>query len=68
MAIKPFTYQEYEATRLELIRTIQKSLIDQNKELLLSVNNARLDWSIYNFVTFLVCSMETTKPEKVRRK
>jgi hypothetical protein len=52
MAIEPFTYQEYEATRLELIGTIQKSLTGQDKEFLLSVNNAGPDWGIYNFECF----------------
>jgi predicted nucleotidyltransferase component of viral defense system len=52
MTIEPFTYQEYEATRLALIQTILKSLTGQDKEFLLSVSNAAPDWSIYDFERF----------------
>ncbi|KYG83935.1 nucleotidyltransferase [Roseivirga seohaensis] len=52
MTIDPFTYQEYEATRLELIKTVQSNLEDKDKEFLLSISNAEPDWSIYNFERF----------------
>ena len=52
MTIEPFTYEEFEATRLELIKTVQSSLEDKDKEFLLSISNAEPDWSIYNFERF----------------
>lgn len=52
MTIKPLTYQEYEATRLELIRTIQKSLTERDKQFLLSVKRVEPDWSLYDFQRF----------------
>lgn len=44
-----FTYDDFEQTRLDLIKTIRKSLDDNDKRFLLSLNNLEPDWSIYNF-------------------
>ncbi|KYG76192.1 putative nucleotidyltransferase component of viral defense system [Roseivirga ehrenbergii] len=52
MTIEPFTYEEYEATRLELIKTIQNNLEDQDKKFLLSLKELSPNWSIYNFERF----------------
>jgi predicted nucleotidyltransferase component of viral defense system len=52
MTIAPFTYEEYEAVRLVLIRTIQKSLTDGDKQFLLSVKSAEPDWSLHEFQRF----------------
>ena len=52
MTIDPFTYEEYEATRLELIKTVQNSLEDQDKKFLLSLKELSPNWSIYGFQRF----------------
>lgn len=44
-----FTYDDFEQTRLDLIKTIRESLDDNDKRFLLSLNNLEPDWSIYNF-------------------
>ena len=52
MTIEPFTYEEYEATRLDLIQIVQSSLEDKDKEFLLSVKELNPNWSIYDFERF----------------
>jgi len=47
-----FSYDEYEATRLQLIETIQFSLNERDKAFLLSLNGLEPDWSIYDFKAF----------------
>jgi hypothetical protein len=49
MTEEPFSYADYEAVRLQMIATIQKSLTESDKAFLLSVADATPDWTIYNF-------------------
>jgi len=44
-----FSYADYESVRLQMIASIQKSLTDSDKAFLLSVADAKPDWTIYNF-------------------
>jgi len=52
MTSELFSYEQYEVTRQELIKTVQQNMSDQDKRFLLSVSNADPDWSIYNFERF----------------
>jgi predicted nucleotidyltransferase component of viral defense system len=52
MSAIEFSYDEYEATRLQLIETIQSSLNESDKAFLLSLNGLEPDWSIYDFEVF----------------
>jgi len=52
MSDVPFTYEDFEQTRLKLARTIKKSLTSQDKTFLLSVKNCEPDWRIYDFERF----------------
>lgn len=52
MTSELFSYEEYEATRKELVKTVQQNLNDQDKRFLLSVSNAEPDWSIHDFERF----------------
>lgn len=52
MSAIEFSYDEYEATRLQLIETIQSSLNESDKAFLLSLNGLETDWSIYDFQDF----------------
>lgn len=52
MATKPFTYQNYEQTRAELVATVQANLTENDKDFLLSVKNITPDWTTYNFEQF----------------
>jgi predicted nucleotidyltransferase component of viral defense system len=52
MSAIEFSYDEYEATRLQLIETIQSSLNESDKAFLLSLTGLEPDWSIYDFQYF----------------
>jgi predicted nucleotidyltransferase component of viral defense system len=52
MTLEPFSYEDFEATRLLLIQRIQNSLSSKDKEFLLNIENATPDWNIYNFSDF----------------
>lgn len=47
-----FTYDDFERTREQLVKTVNKSLTAQDKEFLLGVKNCEPDWSIYDFERF----------------
>lgn len=52
MSAIEFSYDEYEATRFQLIKAIQSGLNDGDKAFLLSLNRLVPDWSIYDFQEF----------------
>jgi len=52
MSDELFTYDEFETTREQLVRAIHEGLTSQDKTFLLSVKNAKPDWSIYDFQRF----------------
>ncbi|MBV1904805.1 MAG: nucleotidyl transferase AbiEii/AbiGii toxin family protein [Pseudomonadales bacterium] len=52
MTAIPFTYEDCEATRLEIIQTISDGLTDSDKEFLLSINRLEPDWCIYDLQQF----------------
>lgn len=47
-----FSYDDYEATRLQLIETVKASLSDDDKAFLLSLNRLEPDWSIYDYQNY----------------
>ncbi|MDX1750034.1 MAG: nucleotidyl transferase AbiEii/AbiGii toxin family protein [Methylophaga sp.] len=47
-----FSYDDYEATRLQLIKTVNNSLNKEDRDFLLSLNRLTPDWSIYNYQNF----------------
>ena len=47
-----FSYDDYEATRLQLIETVNASLSEEDKAFLLSLNRLTPDWSIYDYQNF----------------
>ncbi|MCC5853878.1 MAG: nucleotidyl transferase AbiEii/AbiGii toxin family protein [Alkalimonas sp.] len=52
MSAIAFSYEDYEATRLQLIETINASFDEKDKEFVLSLNRLEPDWSIYDFQNF----------------
>ncbi len=52
MTSELFPYEQYKATRQELVNTIGLNLNDLDKRFLLSVNNTDPDWSIYDLERF----------------
>lgn len=52
MSYDPFTYEDFEETRHQLLKTIHLSLTLEDKEFLLSFKSFSPDWSIYDFERF----------------
>ncbi|MDQ7050285.1 MAG: hypothetical protein Q9M92_12435 [Enterobacterales bacterium] len=47
-----FSYDDYEATRLQLIETVRASLDENDQAFLLSFNRLAPDWSIFDYQNF----------------
>ncbi len=52
MPREPFPYEEYEEARNKPVSMINKSLTDEDRDFLLSFDNAEPDWSLYSFEQF----------------
>ncbi|PCI43659.1 MAG: nucleotidyltransferase, partial [Moraxellaceae bacterium] len=52
MSTIAFSYDDYEATRLQLIDAVKTSLDENDKAFLLSLNRLAPDWSIYDYQDF----------------
>ena len=52
MSYIEFTYDDFERTREQLVKTVNKILTDKDKEFLLSVKNCEPNWDIYDFERF----------------
>lgn len=52
MSDVPFTYEDFERTREQLVKTVNQCLTETDKKFLLSVKNCEPDWSIYDFERF----------------
>ena len=50
MALKPFSYQDYENTRIQLVKTINSLLTENDKKLLLSFKTGNPDWNLSNIM------------------
>ena len=67
MTFIPFSYEEYEDTRLTLIRTIGESLDEVDKQFLLSVKNGTPDWGTYDFSEFPSIQWKLHNLKKLRQ-
>ena len=52
MSEEDFTYEDFEATRNQLITTIHENLTDEDREFLLSFENGSPDWGLFDFKDF----------------
>lgn len=66
MTDEDFNYEEYEAVRQKLLKTISENLTDKDKVFLLSVKNLTSDWSIYNFERFPALSWKLYNLRKLK--
>lgn len=69
MSAEAFSYDDYEATRLQLIDIIKTNFDDNDKAFLLSLNRLEPDWSIYDYqdfpsVKWKILNLEKFKKEK----
>ena len=62
-----FSYDDYEATRLQLIETVNASLSGDDKAFLLSLNRLAPDWSIYDYQNFPSVKWKLLNLEKFKK-
>ncbi len=62
----PFSYQDYEQTRKQLVSMIRESLTAEDKAFLLSFSRADPDWSLYDFRHFPSVKWKLYNLEKLR--
>jgi predicted nucleotidyltransferase component of viral defense system len=52
MSREPFSYEEFEETREELIQAIKYTLTKADQEFLISIKSLKPDWTVYDFEKF----------------
>lgn len=62
-----FSYDDYEATRFQLIETIRASLSKADKAFLLSLNRLAPDWSIYDYQRFPAVKWKLLNLERFKK-
>jgi predicted nucleotidyltransferase component of viral defense system len=62
-----FSYDDYEATRLQLIETVKASLSEEDKAFILSLNRLTPDWSIYDYQNFPSVKWKLLNLEKFKK-
>ncbi|ARU94028.1 nucleotidyl transferase AbiEii/AbiGii toxin family protein [Tatumella citrea] len=62
----PFSYEDYEQTRKQLVSMIRESLTTEDKAFLLSFSRAEPDWSLYEFRHFPSVKWKLHNLEKLR--
>ena len=67
MSTIAFSYDDYEATRLQLIETVRASLDENDKAFLLSLNRLAPDWSIYDYQDFPSVKWKLLNLDKFKR-
>lgn len=67
MSVIEFSYDDYEATRRQLIKTIKASLSKDDKDFLLSLNRLEPDWTIYDFREFPSVNWKLQNLEKFKK-
>ncbi|MEC9431081.1 nucleotidyl transferase AbiEii/AbiGii toxin family protein [Alteromonas sp. 07-89-2] len=67
MSEHAFTYEDFEATRSELIHVVNSGLDEKDRAFLLSVNQLKPDWSIYDFSQFPSVKWKLINLEKFKQ-
>ncbi|WP_138511460.1 nucleotidyl transferase AbiEii/AbiGii toxin family protein [Maricaulis alexandrii] len=66
MTVEEFSYDDFEATRDELISVVQNALKGSDKAFLLSLKSGQPDWSIYDFQRFPAVQFKLQNLEKLK--
>lgn len=66
MSEEAFNYDQYEAIRTNLVKTIHENLTEEDKRFLLSVKNVTPDWSIHNFERFPAVAWKLQNLQKLK--
>lgn len=67
MSFEPFSYEDYEGTRLNIVKTIHAALTPDDKKFLLSFKNVTPDWSIYDFERFPAVQWKLQNLRKLKK-
>lgn len=67
MSAIPFSYDEYESTRLKLIERIKADFTESDKAFLLGVNRLAPDWLIYDYQDFPSVKWKVLNLEKFKK-
>lgn len=66
MSREPFSYEEYQEVRSTLVRMINASLTDEDKNFLLRADNVEPDWGLYAFEQFPAVQWKLQNLKKLR--
>jgi len=67
MTAEEFSYDDFEATRDELISVVRNGLSELDKAFLLSLKSGQPDWSIYDFQRFPAVQFKLQNLEKLKK-
>lgn len=68
MTLEQFTYEDFENTRLFLIKKIQTALTVQDKNFLLGFEQGNPNWEIYDFSIFPAVQWKLLNIQKLKTK
>lgn len=66
MSSEPFSYEDFEKTRAELVNIIHQSLTEKDKEFLSSFSDGTPNWEIYDFGHFPAVDWKLQNLEKLK--
>ena len=66
MSAEDFTYEEYEAVRETLVKTIHENLTQEDKHFLLNFKNLTPDWSFYDFSQYPAINWKLQNLQRLR--
>ncbi len=62
-----FDYNDFEQTRFQLVKLVNKTLCLEDKKFLLSIKSLNPDWSIHNFEKFPAVRWKLQNLEKLKK-
>ncbi len=67
MTNENFTYEDFEQTRLNLVKAVNQGLTQDDKDFLLSFKNCEPNWNIYNFERFPAVQWKLNNLRKLKK-
>lgn len=66
MSADSFNYNDFEQTRIELLKSVNNNLLPEDKEFLITVKNLTPDWSVHDFANFPAVRWKLKNLEKLK--
>lgn len=66
MTNESFTYEDFEATRVQLVKTIQENLTEEDIAFLLAFNRLKPDWTMHDYQNFPSVRWKIQNLERLR--